>query len=406
MIFLGIENVCRLTQQFVFLSILSKFLSNYKFSEYCLAVSIVTPLYMFSALQLRTLSASEGQDSDFPLVSYFAVRFLGNCFLLSVAILVAMLWDNTLDFILLTFVVALVRTVDLISELIYGVMQSHKKEKRIATLAVIKCCINTTAAYILLSYEMPLGLVIFLIAFASVGFSIPMEYCWFYKKIKNDRLRTQRDQTFSYFNSVKQLLLLSVPFAVLSCLGAASFVIPRFWLGHDQVGPYVANATVFAGLTTLFGVIGQSMLPGNAELVRERRGRVIQRIWIVLVAVGVGAGLVTYAFSLFFGQDFMLIVFNQEIASERNSFLILAFGTLVSFPLVQISWLILSNRNYKIMSVFVASGASVSFVASACLVPFYGPEGAAMASIISNLIMLCVGSYIVNRVSGKMMAVA
>lgn len=164
-------------------------------------------------------------------------------------------------------------------------------------------------------------------------------------------------------------------------------VMLGFMRSPEETGWYVAAYRIHAAVIIPAGLIRTAFMPalaqtlGNLDAMRSRAthfARVLALVGFPIIAIGMA-----------FSQDILFIVFGEMFREANVALIILMANTLVIFVNTVFSkTLVVWDRQYAIMLVIVF-GAVLNIVLNFLLIPRYGIEGAAIATLCTELFALC-----------------
>ena len=188
------------------------------------------------------------------------------------------------------------------------------------------------------------------------------------------------------FSMARDLLKSSVPVALMAALNtiyvSLDIVILQFMRPQDEVGLYVVASRVLALAVVPAGILHSVFLPALSSVFDddERRYGIARKYarTIILLGAAVGVGgtiLAVPVIDVLFGEAFAGAGISSIIlmVSAGMVYLTLAYGT----PLL--GW-----RRDRVYFKVLVGGAALNVVLNFALIPFYGIEGAAVATLITQ----------------------
>lgn len=204
-----------------------------------------------------------------------------------------------------------------------------------------------------------------------------------------------RDKIYKVFkdfkwNLIKPTLQSAWPIALMGVLGAFMLNIDLVMLGYfessSSVGLYSASQKIIGLLYTLPTILAASLFPlisrfaGQEE--RKRLKKVIERgiTTIMLFAIPIAIG------GVILSKDILGFLYGGEYLPATLTFQILALTPLLVYPGIIISNYILAHDEQFRLAKFIGASAIGNIILNLILIPLYGIEGSAMATIGANLI--------------------
>lgn len=193
---------------------------------------------------------------------------------------------------------------------------------------------------------------------------------------------------FSY-KLVKQILRSAWPFALTGFFSAFLLYTDSLMLGwmksSSDVGLYAAAQRPIQLLWALPTILAFSAFPVMSRLSKESNqrfgsflGQAISASLILALPLTMG--------SLILGQRIVTFMYGSAYIASTSAFQYLSLSFLTVFPSVIIGYAIFSHDMQKRFIIFNAGGAVINIILNAILIPKYGAPGAAIATIISQIV--------------------
>jgi O-antigen/teichoic acid export membrane protein len=358
------------------------------FGMYAIAMSISTPIFSFSALQLRAVMVSEHKHHK-PFALYLAARLstsLVACFILAGICLTGAVSASTVPIVI---ALGLGQCVVLIKDIFQGYMQRHERMDAVAISLIIQggLSIIGIAAFTLLFrnitaaiYGMVLAELIVLIAY-----DIPVVIRLGSKTRMLSALRDSR----LVVNAAQMLTLLRValPLGIVTLLLTLQTNIPRYFLansaGESAVGFYTAVATFMALEDLLISALGQSTVR-RLSIYYGTDMRRYRHLLFRLILFGLASGLLGVAVVGVFGREMIAVFFRAEYIAYYDVLIwlmvarvILNVGSFLGYGMTSARYFSAALWVYVIMTI-------VLIVTSWMLIPIWYAQGAAWSVIISS----------------------
>ncbi|WP_404298479.1 flippase [Halomonas sp.] len=167
----------------------------------------------------------------------------------------------------------------------------------------------------------------------------------------------------------------------------------RHMVDMEAVGIYSAASRIYEAWILFPFVLSVSLLPALVALKKRSPQRFemrLQQLFSVLIACSMFAALIAWLF----GDVLMLATFGrsyQESVVPLQLLMVAAIFTAVHS--VTIRYLTVQHREIKVASRTLIA-ALLNFVANALLIPIYGPQGAALATLITMFFIAYVMDYL------------
>ena len=182
----------------------------------------------------------------------------------------------------------------------------------------------------------------------------------------------------------RRLLALTVPFAAANAVGAVYIYLAVIVLSlastEQETGYFGASFRVFIVLSAIPGLLVASAFPILARAARDDASRLayaLQRLWEIQVLLGVGIALCTVV-----GAELAIdVIAGEEFGPAVDVLRIQSLALLASFVLAVYGFALLSLSFYREILLANAVALVVSLGMLTALVPSYGAEGAAVATV-------------------------
>ncbi len=232
---------------------------------------------------------------------------------------------------------------------------------------------------------------IILTAFLLVYFSRKKEFILFNKKVK------------AVF-STKELLVYSFPLTLSSLLTLLQKWTDIFILGYyktaSEVGIYNISFSTAALLSVIPTALMSLFIPVISNLYAQNKLKEIKAInttvmkWIFII------NLFFTSILIIFGKELVRIVFGLEYTQGYTALVILAISYLMLSLTHVYSNNLLTIKKTKLVSLLVFISTFIVILLNFLLVPKYGINGAAIATITATfvfLVLIIISSYVIMR---------
>lgn len=204
-------------------------------------------------------------------------------------------------------------------------------------------------------------------------------------------LRSHFKDLFKNFNKqlIKPLLATAWPFGLLGIMGAIMLntdIIILGWLRPAaEVGYYSAAQKPIQLLYVLPALLATSIFPVMARFAKnepEKAKNILEKY----VSLTMLAAIPIAILGIIFAQPIMLLLFGPEYAPGIMAFKILMATILIVYPSTLLGNAIFAYDHQKSFIVFVAAAALSNAFFDLLLIPPFGIEGAAVATLIVQII--------------------
>jgi O-antigen/teichoic acid export membrane protein len=206
------------------------------------------------------------------------------------------------------------------------------------------------------------------------------------KTFKGYKLKDEGDFDEKY--ATKYFLKISLPMLFSSSLffimNWTDVLMLQGFLSDDDVGIYTIAAKTAALISIILVAVNSIAAPKFAELYQKKQivafKKVVKQTTLFASVVGLPAFII-----IIFFPSFLLNLFGDEFTQGRMSLLILSFGQLVNVSAG--STIPLLNMTGKEVTgwFILLAGAALNIILNWWLIPIYGIEGAALATMSSTV---------------------
>lgn len=252
----------------------------------------------------------------------------------------------------------------------------------------------------------PLGLLLALILMQLMGFHISPQYALLYhavaavlalivaqfilRRILPDRLNASSSSI-----DLGSLALKSFPFLLLAGTQVLSQQTDVIMIGilvnQDAVGQFRVAAQVAEGMGVILFALSTTIAPEISRLGAKRNWQQLRQLVVNSHRAGVLLLLPFSVSVVIFSEPIVTSVFGEAYSKSASILTILAAGK-VGYASVAFAGLTLSMIGYASTAAFIASATLLlNFGMNLVLVPAYGAEGAAIATVASSILVNAVG---------------
>jgi O-antigen/teichoic acid export membrane protein len=384
--------------QFLIVLSLARFGDTTILGQYSLALSICSPLFLFSECKLREVMASDA-SGRFAEHEYFIFRILTASLLLGCFVLVGILLNC---FTYLGAVIAAVgvwKAFDSIADIGYGWYQRRRRMREICIAMTLRSIGAVGSIIIGLSILEDLKAGILLAA--AVSGLILLRYDL--RSIHLNVQTTQHVDSWVKWPGVERLLALFttvVPLGFVAGLTSLRIAVPRYYivrnLDESELGFFTAAYALPALGTLLVTSFGQTLLPHVADIYQKKRGSLYSSL--VRSLMGVSAiGLVGVLVAVFFGADLLQLIYGPDYRKVYFELVGLSVATGLTFGCSIVGVYLTAVGIFRAQVLIYVFVVALITLSSALLVPVYGLLGAVYAMILSASIWLVLSIEILRR---------
>lgn len=377
--------------QWAMLAVMAKMLPVEQVGHYALALAITTPAIMFSMLQLRAVQVTDVQG-QYQFSDYMGVRILTNAaaFVVIAAILCfsPSRYDAEVDIVII--IVMLNKIIEATSDVCYGLMQKQERLDK-ASKSMIYRNIGAMIILILCLYltrNLMVGLLAIGMWWLLVLFFYDRRNCSFFFRFR------------PRFNMKTILAIVWIGLPLGIARGSVSLInnIPRYFiesqLGFESLGIFAAMAYVVTGANRCIESLGYSAAsPLAKRFVSNRKAYLVLLFKIVFIAVMMALGVLL--FGIFFGRQFLSLIYKQEYARSPEIFLWLMGVAGVNIVCSMLQYGVTAAKRFKSQVPLNILTLLICFLGSYYLIPLHGLKGAAWAMMLAGLFKIICSSCII-----------
>jgi len=349
--------------------------------QFALGLALCAPVMMLANLQLRAVQATDARN-EYRFGEYLGLRLLATAVAFAAICLIAWLAGYRWQTALLVILVGIAKSVESVSDAIYGLMQKCERLDRIA-IAMMLRGVGSVVVF---------GLALWFTR--SVAWAVVALAAWWsvvlltYERNTGSRLlraSASDDDRFApcwKWDKLRQLAWLSLPLGVVMVLISLNTNIPRYFiehfLGEAALGYFAALAYVMVAGYTVMGALGQSASPRLARYYQSDRAafkRLLAKMLLVAAAVGAAGILV----AVLWGRPLLTLLYRRDYAEHANVFVWVMVAAAISYMGSMLGYGMTAARIFRAqVPIFAVSGLGIALTCLLLLKP-YGLVAAAYA---------------------------
>lgn len=282
--------------------------------------------------------------------------------------------------LLLPFV-ALLFLFDSLREFGFGISRAIEKMEQEAFIRIITNILIVILGFIFLNiYSSPLSLTIAYLLGGIMGFLLII---WM--------LRTHFSNLIMNFNKslILPILYSAWPFSIISLIGVimiSTDIVLIGWLKDaTQVGLYSAVQRPMQFLYVVPAIIGTSVFPIISRLAGTNNIKLkdlLEKTISFSILIGVPIAIIGFILN----QEIIMAIFGKEYSESAMALKILITTVIIVFPSAIINNTFFAYDNQKKILLLLALGAFSNVILNYFLIPIYGINGAAIATVFSMFI--------------------
>ena len=340
---------------------------------FALGLALTAPVITLTNLNLRLLQATDARE-DYPFSVYFSVKLLGTALGLGAIAAMALGLGYRGATLSLILAVALAKSFEAVSELVFGLLQRAEDMRRIAVSMLAKGTVSVLAVGVVLKLTGNLVLA-----------TLAMAVCWGCVLAAYDlpaAVRLTSIRPSLVLRALGGLTWVALPLGCVAGLGSLTFNVPRYAIEASidppALGHFTALAYLFVAGNQPLLALGMAVSPRLARhFVTDPRA--FRRLTLHTTLIAGGLGLVAVAISALCGRALLTVAYAPEYAEYAPVLVWLAVATGIAFLATALSYAVTAARRLPEQLPIALLSLAVCTLASCLLVPRYGLLGAAWA---------------------------
>ncbi|MFC4454708.1 lipopolysaccharide biosynthesis protein [Deinococcus sonorensis] len=383
-----VGNLVYALSQWGMLVILARMSSPHIVGQYSLALAVSAPVYMALNLQLRGVQATDA-NKTYLFGDYLVLRVVTT--IIGLIFLSVIVYRYAPDTRIVIGLISLAKAFETISDVLYGRMQAHERMDSIARSTLIKGPVSLLALFVGFLWEGLPGAAGLLAAgwlLLLVAYDLPNAL----------RMSTKDDIRWGGIRVLWQLFKVSAPLGIVMGLVSLNTNIPRYQieasLNTSALGIYSALAYITVAISLIINATGQAVSPRLARYFAEGNKEGFFKILYKMLSIGIFLGMVGIIGASILGRLVLNLMYGaaySEYAPLLVTIMVAAgFGYLASF----LGYTMTAARKFKEQVPLFLICTAITYMLSYIFVPRYGLSGAALATLISNVVQLGGGAFI------------
>lgn len=202
------------------------------------------------------------------------------------------------------------------------------------------------------------------------------------------------------FKLMKKLQLEAVPlglfFVILTIFAYIDTVMLSVMRDFSEVGLYNAAFRIYEGVTIIPTIFWIVILPRLSELyITNPKGH--QKLAIKTVKYMFIAGLPTLTFGILFSEFLVSFFFKGEYTPAILTLRILFLAIAVEYPCWMLNTTLISMNRQRVIMFLSLGGLGLKIVLNLILIPIFGYNGSAVATVIAELMIFAGATLYLHR---------
>lgn len=397
--------------QWGFLIAIAKLGSPEMVGQFALALAIVVPISLFFKLELRVLQATD-TNQGFTFADYLVLRLLSTILFFIAVITAILLFRYNLATAQTILLVAVVKGLEAVSDVYYGLLQRYERMDRISKSLILRSLLSLIVLITLLKATGNLNFA--LLGLALIGLVILTTYDVYgnrlpkgdspTRQIRPSRIDQRKKQLLGSFSFSKLMLLvrLSLPVSLMTTLLSLNVNIPRYFiehsLGQKELGVFSAIAYLPTAGYILVLAMGQSVLPRIAKSYAAGENTVLRSLVYKLVGLGILLGGTGILGAILGGQQILSLLYEPEYANYKDVFVLLMLWGAILYTSSLLNYCISGARKFSQQLLLISVVVPINVALCSLLSPSYGLKGATLALVFSEALYMTGAFFLTYQV--------
>jgi O-antigen/teichoic acid export membrane protein len=384
-------NIIYAASQWGILIVLAKMGGVKMVGQFSLAVAFSAPLVIFSNLALRQIQVTDAQR-QYPFTDYLSLRIITSTPALLVIIGIAFLYNRSQETSLVIILIGIAKTIESISDILYGFLQQQERMDYIAKSMIIKG-LSTLLVMAVMIYMtenlvwavlalLIVWLIIFIVYDIRVCLAVSGKSLWHNWQMWVSKILIPRKKLIP-------LLKMSLPLGLVALLVSLNANIPRYliahFLGEGDLGIFTGMDYILVASSILMNTLGQAALPRLAIYYTKHNFKAFNQLFMVMLWVGGSVGLAGVGLALLLGKQILTLLYQPAYADHVEVFVLLMGVALVSHIVSFSGYAMTALRHINAQLSISLLSTVILVIAGLILLPTYGLVGAAIAALLSML---------------------
>jgi O-antigen/teichoic acid export membrane protein len=371
-------------------------------------LALTTPLFVIASLQLRQIQATD-TDNRHRLGQYLGLRIFTTGAALIVALIFScMTWTTGAQLALIVMLLALSKTFDAGSDVLYGLFQRVERMDYVGISLILRSLLAFVSVVALLraSRSVPIALAGMVVSWGAVFmlFDIPVTRNLIRRREQQARASDTISELLRPIFARRQLAplcLKAAPLGVVAFLFAVQAQVPRYviagLLNTHELGLFSAAAYITFIGTALVNALGA---PASVRLAqnyiageRSSFNQLMTKLLLIAGALGI-AGILVSAFA---GSRILALLYTNDYSRMAGVLTMLCAASALSYAASFLGYGMTALRRYKVQVPIFLGVVLITLISCYWLTGRYGMMGTAAGVLVGNLGQLLMSASVVLR---------
>jgi O-antigen/teichoic acid export membrane protein len=383
-------NIIYAASQWGVLIILSRLGSPETVGKFSLALSITAPVILFFNLDLRNIQATDA-NTKFNFNDYLGLRIRTTIIAFIFIIIITLIMSSSLESKLVVVIIALSKSFESISDVIYGFMQYQNRMDIIAKSIIIKGVSSLVVVLFVFSITKNLALSM-----------LALSFVWGFIMLKHDlynaiKIINEQNTNFNHFENIEyhklfffknqdvrtdiKLIKIAWPLGIVSTITSVIINVPKYmisyFLGDKQLGIFTNLSSLMLIGSTVSVAASQVAIPKLAKYFANRNFRDFLKLSTRVFLSGIAIGVISVTICMFKGDFLLDFIFGHEYEGYGIVLVNLMIGATFAYGLWFMSPTMTAVGQFSIQLPLFIGVLVVAIISSYYLIPTSGLVGAA-----------------------------
>lgn len=401
-----VGNVVYAASQWGMLVSLAKLGSTEMVGQFALGLAVTAPISMFAGLKIRDVQATDARK-DYLFGDYLGIRLTTSALAMLLIIIIAMAMKYPVETRMVIIAIGLAKTVESISDIFYGLLQSQERMDRIAKSLMMRGPASLAALTIgiYLTKSVFWGVMGMVLIWTFVLFFYDLRNgAWIMEKMRQAQTSAsdiKRNETLKprwQLQTLIGLFWMTLPLGVVEMLCSLQDSISRFfvdkYLGASLLGIFAALAYFGRAGDLVAHALGNSASPRLSRYYFEKNVTAFRSLLLRLLAIGMGLGIAGVIVAWWLGEPIVALVYKPEYV-HQDVFVTLMLAAGLNYVAKFMIYVLTAARYLQSQLWLEILVTLTLIISSALLIPIYGLNGTAWALVIACC-MEGVGAFVLS----------
>src|ERR1051326_4313645 len=386
--------------QWLLLIILAKMRDPEGVGAFALALALTAPVSLFCDLRLRVLEATD-VNNKYEFKDYLGLRLVTACISWCVCALLSLLpaYQPHSSVIM---AVATFKSIESISDILYGLMQKYERMDLIALSLILKGVAPLISMTIVLTAGGSVAMAA--LSVAAVWFCLLVTV-----DIRNARsvlphrrllsVRMPSTSTRAMLYTSFQLARLAMPLGLVAMVSSLTASVPKYliyyYLGGKQLGYFTAIAYLTVVMGRVIVALGDAIIPRLSQLY-DANSSAFAGLLIRSSGIVVLTSLIALTGSIMFGRQLLTMLFKPDYAAYNGILIWMMCAAAIDLIGYNFGHGLVVARYLRTRLLIAVGTTVVTAAGCSVLIPAYGLQGAAWAMGVGAITQL-MGSLYASR---------